>query len=302
MNGSPPWSEITKAEALVAGAKQQLAQAEAEYKQKQEEYRGVNRRQVTDYALRKPQYEEAAAKLKAAQADLELAKLQLQRCEIRAPFDGRLIDKKADIGQYVTTGTVVANIYAVDIAEVRLPLSQTQADLVDLPLFLDVDSPAAPVAVKLFGQYAGQSHTWEGEIVRTEASLDERNRLLYVVAQVKDPYGIHANRNSNTNSANSQLPLAIGTFVQGEIQSRVLKDIYALPRNAVHNMDTVWLLDDNTRLKIQPVRVAYRDEKNVYLNQGLAPGDTVIISPLDVAVGGMQLRIASNETKETQQD
>ena len=138
--------------------------------------------------------------------------------------------------------------------------------------------------------------------MRTEASLDERNRLLYVVAQVKDPYGIHANRNSNTNSANSQLPLAIGTFVQGEIQSRVLKDIYALPRNAVHNMDTVWLLDDNTRLKIQPVRVAYRDEKNVYLNQGLAPGDTVIISPLDVAVGGMQLRIASNETKETQQD
>jgi len=286
---------ITKAEALVAGAKQQLAQADAEYKQKQEEYRGVDRRQITDYALRKPQYEEAAARLKAAEADLELSKLQLRRCEIRAPFDGRVVEKKADIGQFVTIGTVVANIYAVDIAEVRLPLSQTQADLLDLPLQLNVNAAADPIAVKLSGQYAGQNHTWEGEIVRTEASVDERNRLLYVVAQVKDPYGMHTSTPDQTTPGNPP-PLAMGMFVQGEIQSRVLKDIYRLPRNAVHNMDTVWLLDDNTRLKIQPVRVAHRDETNIYINQGLQPGDTVVISPLDAAVTGMQLRLASSET------
>jgi RND family efflux transporter MFP subunit len=285
---------ITKAEALVAGAKQQLAQAEAEYKQKQEEYRGVDRRKVTDYALRKPQYEEAAANLKASRADLELAKLQLRRCEIRAPFDGRIIDKKADIGQYVTTGTKVADIYAVDFAEVRLPLSQAQADLLDLPLQLNTNSPPDPIAVKLSGRYAGQSHTWDGEIVRTEASVDERNRLLYVVAQVKDPYGMHAPHSSG----NKPPPLAMGMFVRGEIQSRLLKNIYPLPRNAVHNMNTVWLLDDKARLKIQPVQVAHRDEHNIYINQGLEPGDTVIVSPLDAAVGGMQLKLASSEPKE----
>jgi RND family efflux transporter MFP subunit len=289
---------ITKADALVAGAKQQLAQAEAEYKQKQQEYHGVDRSKITDYALRKPQYEEAAARLKAAKADLELARLQLQRCEIRAPFDGRVIEKKADIGQYVTTGSVVANIYAVDIAEVRLPLSQTQADLLDLPLILNASQPAAPIAVKLSGQYAGQNHTWEGEIVRTEASVDERNRLLYVVAQVQDPYSMHATRDPQDSPQSDPPPLAMGMFVQGEIQSRVLKDIYPLPRNAVHNMDTVWLLDDNTRLKIQAVRVVHRDAQHVYVAQGLKPGDTVIISPLDVAVGGMQLRLASSESKE----
>ena len=46
---------ITKAEALVASAKQQLARAEAEYKQKIEEYKGVSRAKVSDYALRKTQ-------------------------------------------------------------------------------------------------------------------------------------------------------------------------------------------------------------------------------------------------------
>ena len=128
---------ITKAEASVAAAKQQLAQAEAEYKQKLAEYRGVSPSKVTDYALRKPQYDEAKAKLKAARADLELAKLELMRCTLRAPFDSRIVAKKADVGQYVTPGTVVANIYAVDIAEVRLPLSQAQAELLDLPMLLD---------------------------------------------------------------------------------------------------------------------------------------------------------------------
>jgi len=273
---------ITKAEALVAGAKQKLAQSEAEYKQKLEEYKGVDPNSISDYALRKPQYEEAKAGLKAARADLDLAKVQLERCKIRAPFAGRIVEKLADLGQYVTPGTVLASVYAVDIAEVRLPVSPSQMEFIELPP--GGRELSKPIKVMLKGLSSGTQQTWESRIVRSEAVIDERNRSQYLVAQVKDPYRmLAANR--------GKPPLTIGMFVEAEIEGRLLHDVYVLPRLAVHDNDKVWLLDSDMRLNIRTVGLAHRDEDKAYVNQGLNPGDTVIVSPLDAVVQGMQLRV-----------
>jgi RND family efflux transporter MFP subunit len=272
---------VTKAEAQVARAKQQLAQAKAEYKQKQKEYYGVSPATVSDFALRKPKYDEAMAELRAAEAELELAEIKLTRCEILAPFDGRVLSRHADVGQYVTPGKVLATIYAVDIAEIRLPLSQFQAELLDLPL--DIGGESSGIAVILRGQYAGKMHTWEGKIVRTDASIDDRNRMLYVIAQVADPYGMHT-------IGDVQPPLAMGMFAEAEIQSRLMSGLYELPPSVVHNENTVWLLDDNSKLQVQKVQVVYRGKNNAYVTGNLKPGDTVVTSPLDVMVDGMELR------------
>jgi RND family efflux transporter MFP subunit len=278
---------ITKAEAQVASAKQQLAKAEAEYKQKVEEYKGVDSSKITDYALRKPQYEEAKATLKAATADLDLARVQLKRCDIRAPFDGRVVQKKADIGQYVMPGTVLASVYATDIAEVRLPLTETQISLVGIPLVGGDQLKEHPVNVRLTGIVGSQKLTWKSRIVRTEAMIDERNRLQYVVAQVNDPYGIHG-------SKSSQPVMTAGMFVEAEIEGRQLQGIYVLPRTALHNKNTVWILDKDSHLEMRDVKVVYRGENNVYVKGGLNPGDNIITSPLDSAVEGMRLRVVTS--------
>ena len=287
---------ITKAEALVASGKQQLARAEAEYKQKLEEYRGVTRSKVTDYALRKPQYEEAKAKVKSAGADLDLARVKLARCKIKAPFDGRIVEKKADVGQYLMPGKVVAEIYSTDVAEVRLPLSQRQINLLELPSSFSslVSVPKKSnsqvsgdvVRVKLSAQAAGQLQSWHSEIVRTEAIIDEKNRLQYVVAEVTDPYGLHSD-------SDDRPILNTGLFVEAEIEGRLLKGVYVLPRLALHNNNTVWVLDEEARLRIRRVELMHRGENKVYIKQGLNPGDKIISSPLDAVVDGMQLRVES---------
>jgi RND family efflux transporter MFP subunit len=276
---------ITKAEAQVASALQQLARAEAEYKQKLEEYKGVPPDKITDYALRKPQYEEAKATLKAARADLGLARVQLARCAIRAPFDGRVVEKQADVGKYVTPGMVVASVYATDVVEVSLPLSQAQMQLLDQILVLEEKAADDPIAVRLSGKVAGKTYHWDSRIVRTEATIDERNRLQYVVAQVQDPYSLAA-------SNNLRPPLTAGLFVEAEISGRLMQDIYVLPRVAIHAGDTVWLLDDEQRLQIRKVALVHRGEDKAYVSQGLKPGDRVISSALDAVVEGMQLRVA----------
>lgn len=288
---------ITKAEALVAGAMQQLARAEAEYQQKLKEYKGIDPARVTDYALRKPQYEEAKARLKAATADLDLAKVQLMRCDIRAPFDGRIVEKKADLGQYVTPGMMLANVYATDVAEVRLPLSQAQMSLLDLPVSgqhgLNNHELKNKAPVTLTAQTAGRQSQWQGWVVRIEATIDERNRLQYVVAQISDPYGFQHKNFQRKGSNNQQPALTSGLFVKAEIEGRLIKDIYVLPRIAIHNSNEVWLLDNDKRLRIGKVELMHRSENKVYVKAGLNPNDTVIISPLDAVVDGMQLRVKS---------
>lgn len=279
---------ITRAEASLASAKQLLAQTKATYQQKLKEYSNVNPARVSDFAVRKPEYEEAQAKLKAAQADLQLARLNLSHCEIRAPFDGRITDIMADIGQYAMPGSVVAKLFAIDAVEIRLPVTQGQARLLDLsPLSQPDIKPDDYLPVTLQGEYAGKQYHWQGNVVRTDATIDDRNRLLYLIAQVKDPYGLHG-------TPQNPVALAAGMFVKAEIPGRMLHDIFVLPRTAIHEQDTVWLLDEALKLHQRQVVIVHRDETHAYISDGLQAGDTIITSPLDAVVDGMQLRIASS--------
>ncbi len=282
---------ITKAKAIVARAKQQLAKAEVDFNQAKQEIESMGKKgkSVTAYALKRPQLEEAKANLKAARADLEIAELQLKRCDVRAPFDGRVLEKIVGVGQYIIPGQKLASLYAIDIAEVRLPLSETQVGLLDIPYsYQGVKREGPGPAVTLQGSFAGRNYRWQGEIVRTEGGIDEKNRLLYVVAQVLNPY-------NQDLSQPERPPLSMGMFVQAEIEGRQFNGTYVLPRSALHGNEMIWLLNKESRLELLKVSVLFRGPDHIYINNGIKNGDSVIVSPLDVVVSGMLLRVADVE-------
>jgi len=281
---------ITKAKAVVARAKQQLAKAEVDFNQAKQEIESMGKKDssVTAYALKRPQLEEAKANLRAAQADLEIAELQLQRCDIRAPFDGRVLEKLVGVGQYIVPGQYLARIYAVDIAEVRLPISEKQTGLMSIPYSYQGVKPGQPgPTVILQGKFAGRNYHWQGGIVRTEGGIDEKNRLLYVVAQVLNPY-------KQDLTQPDRPPLSMGMFVQAEIEGRRFDNTYVLPRSALHGNDVIWLLNKESRLELLKVSVLFRGPDLVYINGGISNGDSIIVSPLDAIVDGMLLRVAGN--------
>jgi hypothetical protein len=161
--------------------------------------------------------------------------------------------------------------------------------LLDLPPVIATQDRRDDVAVRLTGQANGKTHHWESRIVRTEATIDERNRLQYVVAQVDDPYALAARGSQQNNATRTALPT--GLFVEAEIEGRLLQDVYVLPRLAIHNTDKVWLLDQQQRLRIRNVKLVHRGEDKAYVSEGLALGDTLIVSPLDAVVDGMRVRV-----------
>jgi RND family efflux transporter MFP subunit len=236
----------------------------------------------------------AEAALREARMALEKAQMDLDRAALHAPFLGRVRDEQVDVGQFVNRGTRVAGLYAVDYAEVRLPIPDYELAFLDLPLAYrgEGDTVSRP-AVLLRAEFAGGQHEWKGRIVRTEGEIDPGSRMVHAVAQVEDPYG------RSTDS--DRPPLAVGLFVEAEIVGHDVKGVVRVPRSAMRSADEVLIVGDAGELEFRRVDVLRTDGETVVVRSGIAPGERICVSPLEAAVAGMRVRVVDEaEGKQTQ--
>jgi RND family efflux transporter MFP subunit len=273
---------ISRAQAQVAAARQKVAEEKGRALQASREWRDLGSDQGNDLFLRKPQLVSAQAALDAAKADLGAARLDLERTSLKVPFNGRISEKYVGLGQFVTPGTAVAKVYDTDVALVRLPLTDRQVALLDLPLSYDDGTvPSAPDAtVVLQARFANRSWQWQGRIVRTDANIDVNSRVVYAVAEVQRPFA--------RDPGSDRPPLSPGLFVNAIIGGKSLAGVAVLPRSALRSDATVMLVDAQQRAKVQAVEVLHSQSEHAWV-QGLNSGDRVIVDVNTVAVAGMEV-------------
>ncbi len=276
---------VTVAESNVAEATAQFARTRADAdivaKQWDKWVDGI----PTDLALRKPQIAQATAKLKAAEANRDKARLDLKRTEISVPFTGRIRSKFVDIGQYVSLGTKVGRVFATDVVEIRLPLSDRQLSTLNLPMAFQATSDSAPRVI-LSANLAGKTYEWEGRLVRTAASIDPKTRMLYAVAEVKDPYGA---------AAKDGMPLAVGLFVNATIEGRAFDNGIVMPRAALRAGSKAYVVTDDSTLSIRDVTILSSSPDGVIIGSGVESGEQVVISPVRTAINGMVVKALSSD-------
>jgi len=236
--------------------------------------------QPTDLTLYKPQVASARADMAAAEAHLQQAETNLARTRIRAPYAGRVLEKKVDVGQYVAPGTVAATIYAMDAAEVRLPLTDSQLAFVDLPGFGEQNSKHQ-AAVTLRHRVGNRVHQWQGRLVRTDGAIDTASRQLFVVAQIDNPFQYKKQYQKQSNG--NVPPLNIGQFVEADIQGQQLQDVFVLPRSAVEIGDTVLMVKKDGRIERRAVQVVLRRGEQVIVSAGLQAGERISLTPMPFA-------------------
>lgn len=236
----------------------------------------------------------AEASLRESEAKLERANRDLDRTQIKAPYRGRVRSEQVDVGQFVTRGNAIATIFAVDYAEVRLPLPDRELAYLDTAKIPRAGQATegegmtgAPVV--LSAEFAGVENQWRGAVVRTEAELDPRSRMVRVVARVADPYGLESEK---------ETPLAIGLFVDAEIQGRLLESVFVLPRDALRDGDSVYVVGDEDQIQFRDVEIVRTERDQFIVRAGLEAGERVCISPLQAAIDGMPVRILGEETSE----
>jgi len=293
---------VTRAKAQLAQANVRLKQVKAEAEISLQEWEELGEgREPSALLLREPQIAEAEAAGLAAQASLEEAQLALRRTVLRAPYAGRVRSKQADVGQYVAPGQPLGVVYAVDYAEVRLPVPDAQLAFLQLPLTLDGSDSTPGPTVTLSADFAGQRQQWQGRIVRTEGEIDPRNRMVQLVARIEDPYSLKRRDSPPGASVTpSASPLAVGMFVQAEIQGPMRAGVVVLPRTALREAqggeDQVMVLDGESRLRFRTVEVLRRTGTEAMIAAGLEQGEKVCVSPLETPVDGMKVRTILDET------
>lgn len=271
---------VARAEAQLANRQALLAQEIARAEQAVRDWASIGRGTPSDLVLRKPFVAEAEANVRAAEADLRAAQINLARTEVRAPFDGLLREKRADIGQFVGVGTAIGVLAAVDTAEVRLPLTEADLAVVDLP--------PEGLPVTLHARSAAVEGAWPARLVRSEGVLDERTRVLHVVVEVPDPYGLNG-------VGDRAPPLKFGSFVEGRIPGALSHPVIVLPRHVLRGMDEVMLADADDRLRLRAIEILRTDRDSVYVSAGLVPGERVVTTVIETPVEGMQLRVLEAE-------
>lgn len=282
---------VTQAQANVAQARTVLTRELSEADIAQQDWEDLGEGTASALTLRKPQVAEARARLAANQAALEEAKLQQSRTVMRAPFDGRVREKLVDAGAFIGAGQQLGRIYAVDIMDVKLPL--TDADLAKLGLgigFKESNTQPGPTVI-FSANIAGEPQEWTGRIARTDSGYDVSTRMLFAYAQLDDPYG---------KGASNGTPMASGLFVSAKIAGRSVSNSVIVPRNALRGTDTVFVANDDNTLSIRPVRVASSEREQVVIVGGLSSGETVITSPVRSVAEGMRIEIAQTPTGENE--
>jgi len=275
-------TSVKAAEAALANAQAALEEEKARVRVAEEDWRSFQAGTAPQLGLRRPQLASALAKVRSAEADVDRAKRDLARTEIRAPYAGMVKSRTVDLGQFVSRGTSIGVIYGTDVAEVRLPLTDNDLAYLDLP---KPNQTGAKPAVMLQAVVAGQTLSWPAELARTEGVLDERSRVIYAVAEVKDPYQLTGA------TAGVTEPLRFGRFVQAKVMGRTASQVVVVPRHLLRPSDQLLVIDATSQLQFRQVSIDRADEKQAYILAGFETGDQILTSPVTNPMPGLMVRI-----------
>lgn len=285
-------SELEQAEASldIESGRQSLAKKELALLE------GTIRSTNRSLVLREPQIASIRAEVKAAEAAVQRAQLDLDRTRVLAPFDAQILTRSVNVGSQVSPGDELGRLVGIEEYWISAAVPVRSLRWIDHDRAPPTDaapSDSSPTgsAVTLRDADAWGAETQRtGMVSRMIGALDEQTRLARVLITVPDPLG----------NSSDVPPLILGSLIDVEIEGRPIEDVVRLPRGYLRDGDTVWLMEDN-QLRIQQTDVLFRDAQFVYIRDGLNEGDEVITTTLATVADGVNLRKVDAETGDEEQ-
>ena len=224
----------------------------------------------------------ATARLADAEATLKQSELDAERSILRAPFNAVVASRDVELGQFVNRAQSVAVLFDADSVDVRVPLAIRQLGYLDVPMGFrgEFDSAQAP-QVELTGSYGGKQYTWEGKLLRTEATIDPNSNTVQSIIRIEQP---------SADRGGESIPLPIGLFVEARIAGKLVEDIISLPRSVIRNNSQVLVVDAENKMYYRDVDIYRLEQDRVLISGGLLPGEKICTSPIQAVVDGMSVR------------
>jgi len=287
-------ADVKISEANLADAKQAIAEEMALSSQAALDWKNLgNDKPANDLVLRKPQQQAAQARLTSAEAALAKTKLVLERTTISAPYDGRVLNKLVDLGQVTNANTQIAEVYATDYFEVRLPLRTPDLKFIDLPqTFRDSEQDSVSPHVDIYSSLTDTPIPWPGKLVRTESAIDSNARQLHVVAQIDDPFN---------STIIERTPLKIGEYIKASIKGKTINNAVVIPSESIYQNSYVYIADGNT-IKRRNITILWQDSKQSLIGTGLNSGDRLVVTTLGQIASGTRIEIEGEKPASKQKE
>jgi len=284
---------LEQARASLAKREFELSSVESRARIARQEWDRLKKDQDTppnSLVLYEPQLKDAKANLASSQAALKQAELNLARTTVTAPFNCVVRSESIDKGQYVKSGTGVAQIAGTDTAEVVVPVDLNDLQWLEVPLS-GQGGESSPAVIRM--NTGSTTHSWPGVIDRLLAEVDPQGRMARLVVSINDPYLL------DNPAAKDNPTLAIGSFVDITFRGRTMENVFAMPRPALRDNSTAWIIDPENLLRIREVKTVRLERDEVFVSEGLEPGDRIILTNLTGAANGMKLRYAATRGNES---
>jgi RND family efflux transporter MFP subunit len=284
-------AEVKIAQASLMSAQQSLQEETARVKQAKADWKRLgNGKTPNALVLRQPQYEAAKAQVLSSEALLDKVKLSLERTKIVAPYAGRILKKHVDIGQVISSNTQLADIFAIDYVEIRLPIKNKDLPLMKLPeeyrnahknSEAEGNESSMISNVVISSDLMGKQ-VWQGKIVRTESAIDEVSQQLYVVAQIIRPYDSEYNQGAQ---------IKMGQYVTANITGREVENALVIPSSTIYQGSYVYIVQDSLLMR-KEIRLGWQNGTESIVTQGLNEGDELVLTSLGQVNSGTPVAIA----------
>ena len=218
--------------------------------------------------------------LKADQANIDSAKLDLIYCHIISPVAGRVGLRLVDIGNYVTSGSSTGIAVVTTIVPTTVIFSVAQTDL-------------SPVLERL-----GQGATLTATAYASDDTTKlEDGTLAAVDNQVDTSTGMVKLRANFTNADERLFP---NEFVNIHLLVNTMQNAVLVPSSAVQSGAPgtyVYVVQPDDTVKVQTVTTGPSDSTNTVITKGVAVGDVVVTDGIDRLADGMKVQVAVTPTQ-----
>ena len=185
-------------------------------------------------------------------------------------------NKNVDIGTVIGPGYLIANVYAIDYVEVKLPIPDRELKYIEIPLDGSKISVDKQPNVILKGVFGGENVIWNGKIIRMEADLDMKSRMATLIARVDYPY-------------KRKIPLKVGQYVDAEIYGKEYKNIFSIPRDFIYEQDNIIIIAPDSTIEIRKINILKIESNNVLISSGIKNGELLCLTNLDILYNGMSV-------------
>lgn len=230
----------------------------------------------TSLSLRKPQLEQAQADVAAAQAALDLSKLNLERTNLTAPFDALVVSKNVSTGDQITAQEALMTLAATNEYWVELSVPVKDLHWLKFPQSSETQGANARI------YQDSQRGIREGRLIKNTGSLDSQSRLSTLIVAIQDPLLLAAQKQN-------AYPLILNDYVRVVLEGKTLKNVFKVPQTVIRDSQYLWI-ENNGKLDIRPVSIAYEDRNFSYITHGLKAGENIITSGIPAPIQGMDIQ------------